>query len=145
MTLPTREDINVHDSLDERMACANFLGKDLEEAEALFRENSLFYQEDLLYMGPRAFRFYVQALLDYIRSDAAAGDADIVSCTAGILEFRLEDEAEELRPVARPLASICEYIVAHYDRFDVTAEIYGDLRPRFRTLQQALSGLAPEP
>lgn len=40
-TLPTCREINVYDSLDERSACEHFLGKTLEEAEALFRENSL--------------------------------------------------------------------------------------------------------
>ena len=39
--LPTAEEINVFDSLDERHAVEVFLGKDLEQAEALFRENFL--------------------------------------------------------------------------------------------------------
>jgi hypothetical protein len=43
MALPTRDDINVHDSLDERSACEHFFGKTLEGAETLFRENSLYY------------------------------------------------------------------------------------------------------
>lgn len=59
MPLPTRQDINVHDSLDERSACEHFLGKSLLEAETLFRENSLYYQEDLMFMGASAFRFYL--------------------------------------------------------------------------------------
>ena len=51
MTLPTAADINVHDSLDEQHACQVFLGKSIDQAEALFRENGLFYQEDLMGMG----------------------------------------------------------------------------------------------
>ena len=137
MTLPTRQDINVHDSLDERSACEHFFGKSLQEAEALFRENSLSYQEDLMFMGPSAFRFYVQAAISYIRSEASTGDSAIASCFASLLEHRLEYEAEELRPVAEHLAGICGYIVEHYDRFDLTPEIFGDLRPRFQTLRQA--------
>src|SRR4051812_35031904 len=119
MTLPTRQDINVHDSLDERSACEHFLGKSLHDAEALFRENSLYYQEDLMFMGPVAFRFYVQAAISYIQSDAASGDSAIVSCFAAILEYRLEYEAEELRSIAEHLAAVCSYIVEHYDRFDL--------------------------
>src|SRR5262245_43062169 len=115
MTLPTRQDINVHDSLDERSACERFLGKSLEEAEALFRENSLYYQEDLMFMGATAFRFYVQAVISYIQSDAATGDSDIISCFANTLEHRIEYERDELRPVAAQLASICGYIVDAYD------------------------------
>lgn len=136
MTLPTRQDINVHDSLDERSACEHFLGKSLVEAEALFRENSLYYQEDLMFMGASAFRFYVQAAISYIQSEAATGDSDMINCFAAILEHRLEAEADELRPVAGHLAAVCGYVVKHYDRFDLAPEIYGDIGPRFRSLQQ---------
>ena len=137
MTLPTRQDIIVHDSLDERLACEHFLGKSLTEAEALFRENSLYYQEDLMFMGASAFRFYVQAAISYIQSEQASGDSDIISCFASILEHRLEFEAEELGAVAPQLVSLCRYIIEHYDRFTLTADIYGDLRPRFQSLEQA--------
>src|SRR6185437_15714897 len=57
--LPTAEEINVFDSLDELDAVEHFLGKDLEQAQSLFRENFLRYQEDLMFMGPKAFQFYV--------------------------------------------------------------------------------------
>lgn len=137
MTLPTRQDINVHDSLDERSACEHFLGKTLEEAEGLFRENSLHYQEDLMFMGATAFRFYVRAAVSYIQSEGATGDSDMINCFAGLLEHRLEFEPEELVAVAPLLASACGYILQHYDRFSVTPNIYGDLRPRFQALEQA--------
>lgn len=136
MTLPTRQDINVYDSLDERSACEHFLGKSLEEAEALFRENSLCYQEDLMFMGATAFRFYVQAAINYIRSEAATDDSAIISCFATLLEYRLEYEEEDLRLVAGLLASICRYIAEHYDNFNMTPQFDSDVRPRFLALQQ---------
>jgi len=138
MTLPRRQDINVHDSLDERTACEHFLGKSLEEAEALFREDSLRYQEDLMFMGASAFRFYVQAAINYIQSEQAIGDPDIINCLAGILEHRLKFEAQELFAVASQLALACRFVIENYDRFDLTLDIYGDLRPRFQSLEQAL-------
>ena len=136
MTLPTAKEIDPYDSLDGRAACKNFHGKNLDEAEALFRENSLHYQEDLMWMGPVAFRFYVTAAIRYIQSEAAIGDSDIINCFAGLLEFRLEHESAELAPVARQLAAICGYIVEHYERFDLQPEIYGDVRGRFQVLQR---------
>jgi hypothetical protein len=57
MTLPTAKEIDPYGGLDGQVACKNFLGKSLDEAEALFRENSLYYQEGLMWMGPVAFRF----------------------------------------------------------------------------------------
>jgi hypothetical protein len=67
MNLPTVEEINpVPENLDGQNAVRNFLGKSLDEAEALFRESSITYQEDLMFMGPPAFRFYVLAAINYI-------------------------------------------------------------------------------
>jgi hypothetical protein len=138
MRLPTAREINpIPEDLDGQCAEQNFLGKSLEEAEALFRESSITYQEDLMYMGSTAFRFYVQAAISYIQSKSATGDSDIIAGFAGILECRLESESQELLSIAEQLASICAYIIEQYDRFDLTPEIYGDLRPRFQALQQA--------
>ncbi|WP_435007341.1 hypothetical protein P12x_004665 [Tundrisphaera lichenicola] len=64
MRLPSAEEINVFDSLDERAAVRRFLGKDLRQARELFRDNFLAYQEDLMRMGPRAFAFYLPADID---------------------------------------------------------------------------------
>ncbi len=140
MKLPTAKEINPHDDLDGRSACEDFLGKSLDEAEALFRENSTHYQEGLMWTGPIAFRFYVPALIHYIQSEAASGDSDVINCFAGLLEFRLEHEAAELLPIAQQLASVCGYIIQEYTRFGLSPEIYGDLRPRFQSLQQAFLG-----
>ena len=77
MKLPTAKEINPCDeNLDGRVACKMFLGRSLDEAEALFRENSCYYQEGLMWMGPVAFRFYVTAAIWYIKSAAAAGDSN---------------------------------------------------------------------
>ena len=88
MNLPTAKEMDPYDSLDGQRACKNFLGKNLDEAEALFRENSLHYQEDLMWMGPIAFRYYVAAAISYIQSEAAVGDSDFINCFVGLLEFR---------------------------------------------------------
>jgi len=139
MPIPTPNEINVYDSLDERSACEHFLGKNIDEAELLFRENSIFYQEDLMWMGPVAFRYYVEAAIRYIHSDVAASDSDMISCFAGILEFRLKYESKELVPVAKRLTSACAYVIEHWSRFDISPEIYGDLLARYTTLQRTLA------
>jgi hypothetical protein len=139
MSLPTAKEIDPYDSLDGRVARRNFFGKTLDEAEALFRDNSLYYQEGLMWMGPAAFRFYVQAAICYAKSEAASGDSAIADCLAGIFEFRLEYESAELVPIAGQLADICGYFVEHYERFDLEPEIFGDVRARFRKLQQTFS------
>lgn len=95
-SFPTEKEINLHDDLDGRKACEHFFGKSIDDAEALFRENSLYYQEDLMWMGPVAFQFYSESAIRYIQSDAAENDCGFVSALAAILEFRLEHDPASL-------------------------------------------------
>ncbi|HXE42977.1 MAG TPA: hypothetical protein VN516_08125 [Candidatus Baltobacteraceae bacterium] len=137
MKLPTREEINVHNSLDERRACENFLGKTLDEAEGLFRENFMWFQEDLMWMGPVAFRFYVPAAIRYLQSEHSNGDSDAISCFVSLLEFRWENEPQEVRPIAAELAAALSYIVENHKKFDDEFfEIDSDLLSRCEQLIQ---------
>lgn len=138
--LPTRDEINVYDSLDEQWACSRFLGKSLSEAGELFRENALSAFEDLMWMGPVAFRFYLVAGIDYLRSEEASEDADAVNAFTGMLEFRLEFEPDELRPVVPRLVPICQFLLQNWDRcVGDYPEVYAGVRQRCQALQQKLA------
>ncbi len=140
--IPTQQEINVFNSPDEQIACDNFLGKSLDEAQRLFVENSIYYQEGLMWMGPAAFRFYVKAAIRYIKSPEAKEDSGMISCLASILEFRLEYESkDELAPVAAELASACRFILAHWSFFDVIPEVYVGLKDRYLALEKSLSSI----
>jgi hypothetical protein len=117
--LPSQSEINVHGSLDERRACKNFLGKTLDDAEQLFRENSLFFQEDLKWMGPIAFCFYIEAAIAYVKSESFEGDADIISCLASTLELRLASNASELRNSAKVLEDFCDHVLNNWERYKI--------------------------
>jgi hypothetical protein len=170
LLIPTRAEINPFDCLDGQAAEKTFFGKDLEAAEKLFPQ----YEEDLLYMGPVAFRYYVQAAIRYFRRADADSSGIIGFCST--LELRLELEPEELIPIADQLANICGYIVQHHDRFkfpiseedkpafiSLLREQFGKLeitlggdsgyenpedlletRPRFAALQQAFQRLSQQ-
>ena len=133
-SLPTAREINPFDDLDGRKAEGHFLGTTLEEAEVLFRENSLYYQEDLMWMGPVAFCFYLRAALSYLKSASAQGDLGIVSCLCAVLEFRLQHDAEAVRKASDTMAELCRYVLVAYNRFDVSETIYGDLRVKYQKL-----------
>jgi hypothetical protein len=139
MPLPTRQEICPHDDLDGRVACEHFLGRSLEEAEALFRESSIYYQSDLMWMGAVAFRYYLPAVVQFVRSEAATDDSDFVAHFASTLAFRLEHEPQELQPVAEQLSELCRYIVEHWSRFESGSEFYDDVRTRNQTLQRTFS------
>jgi hypothetical protein len=126
MALPTASEINVFDSLDERCACEHFQGKTLQQAEAMFRDNAMRYQEDLMWMGPIAFRYYLPAFISYIQSSSARGDADAINCFHGLVHWWIQHNRSDLSPVREAVESACRYILRDYDKFSVGA-VYGDL------------------
>lgn len=139
MQLPTANEINVFDSLDERAAAEHFLGKSLEEAERLFEHNFLFYQEDLMWMGPTAFEFYVVAAVRYLRRVSPEAGSDAVNTFASILEFQQEVEHDWQPSVVSEIKACLEYILSHWTTFEVDGSIYGDLRERYDRLLRLLS------
>lgn len=74
MRLPSLEEINIYDSLDERLAAEQFLGKSIPEAVGLFREHSNTCTDYLCQMGPYARLFYLEAYLQYLASEDSRGD-----------------------------------------------------------------------
>ena len=142
MPIPTRRDIDVYGSPDEGAACQHFLGKTVEDAEILFREAGIVYQEDLMWMGAVAFRYYVKAAIAYIRSEMAIGDACMVRSFSAVLQFRLDTDPEAaLLPVVDDLLSVCVYIMENTNKFDFQPELDGDIGFKLAFLHQALEGL----
>ncbi len=136
--LPSERDISVFDSLDELHAVKVFLGKDLEQAESLFRENFIYYQEDLLFMGPKAFRFYVVAAINYLLSEHSSGNTDAASTFCSIIQHRLEHEPEAVAPASTIIRDGIAGILTNFDRFGFGDQdmvyIYGDVEGRYRDL-----------
>lgn len=139
MKLPTAGEINVHNSLDEISACEHFLDKTLPQAEALFRDNSSYYQEDLMWMGPRAFQFYLLAATSYLRSAEAVGDDHMIDCLYEIVMFRSSQEGFSL--AVDHANDMIDCIIGDYEKFEVNQEIYGDLKEKYRHLQDQISSM----
>lgn len=137
--LPTANEINVYGSLDEIVASDHFLGKSLSEAESLFRENSLYYQEDLMWMGPRAFQLYLPAATNYLRSSDASGDDHMIDSLYEIVIFRLNQD--EFSLAIDPVNEMIDYIIKNYDKFEVYEEVYGDLKAKYVQLREQLGDM----
>lgn len=137
MKLPTKKQINVFNSLDEIKACDHFFNKTIEEAELLFLENSAYYQEDLMWMGIKAFKFYLEAVIHYLSSDAANEDDHFIDCLYAIISFR-ENEAD-FSIAKESVMRMVDYIITNYDKFSVSSEVYGDLLSKYKLLYQKLS------
>lgn len=108
--------------LDAEFAMAIFLGKSLEEAEELFRENFLARQEDLMFMGTAAFCFYVQSAIRYILGETSRGDDTVLVGFPGAVTFQLENGtgAIEDRSLLGHLGDATEYVLSHWDKFSDT-------------------------
>jgi hypothetical protein len=126
--------------LDERHAVKMFLGKTRARAEEMFRQNFLFYQEDLTYMRPAAFRFYLIPAMQYLLSDAAAGDSDAASTFCHMLEHRLRTEPETLKQMKDVVLDAIRRILDSFARYACSPEIYGDVPARYRELACRLNG-----
>ena len=139
--LPTEADfLDPHSQdLDERHAVRMFLGKTPEEAEAMFRQNFLFYHEDLTYMRAPAFRFYMLPAIRYLLSGHARGDSDAAHSFCYVLESRLECDPVALAPIAPVVLAAIDNMLKSFDRFDCDLEIYGDLPSRYRAVAARLA------
>ncbi|MBX3184896.1 MAG: hypothetical protein KIT72_16370 [Polyangiaceae bacterium] len=138
MSVPTEGEINVHGSLDEIVARDHFLNKSIDEGEALFRDNSAYYQEDLMWMGPRAFAFYLQSAFNYMKSDDATGDDHFVACILDVISFRRQEQEFVL---AHDCAmELIAYVIDHIDKFAVDHDIYGNLLQKYEHLRSQLDG-----
>jgi len=134
-SLPTASDINIFDSLDERAAVDRFLGKWRDEIEARCREGfAMRVIHDLRWMGDPTFAYYVEAVVNYLESDASADDSDAVNCFIGMIEFRLADNPPAGAPWPSVLRGI-DHVLGCYDRHQVIEEIYGDLPSRYRAVR----------
>lgn len=142
--LPTSDEINVFDSLDERSAAEHFLGKDLEQAQCLFAENFLRYQEDLMWMGPKAFAFYVHAAIAYFLSGEADNDIVAFSSFLALIEFRREYEPAEMARVAPLLRESIPRMLETLGRSGLDDEVYrvsfDDLAGQYRIFLAELGG-----
>ncbi len=67
-SLPSKSDFNPWgpNALDAERAWRNFGGLTLKQAHAKFRERHYTYQEDFMFMGPKAFAFYFPVIEDFL-------------------------------------------------------------------------------
>jgi len=95
--IPTLLDIsptNLSD-LDERDAYQHFFGKSLAEAKELFGQGD-FYVNDLGWMGEGAFKFYINAYIDYL-NDCNLSELDIVLPMGLVMTgFAVHDNHDDL-------------------------------------------------
>lgn len=107
-------------NLDAQSAWEHFGGLSLDEAEAKFRGNPRFYQEDFMFMGGRAFAYYFPVIENYLRTIPDIVDED--DHEAWILSHciltQFDDEnLDHVRHLAVHVIDLSKYIRDNLRRF----------------------------
>ena len=133
--LPSAREINpIPECLDGRYAEEHFLGKDLDGAVTLFADNFLRYQEDLMSMGPVAFKFYIRAAIDYAESDEARFDCDIARTVVLLLDHKWHYEAGHVADLRELFLGYAERLIERMSSMDFQSEIDHRLKRKVERL-----------
>lgn len=140
MEIPTESDWGTieENNLDAECAFKQFAGKSLDDAEKMFRENALYYQEDLFSMPSIAFNCYAPVFAKYILSDYAESDSDGAS---SFLHMIIELLQEGNRLIATPetqklLLDTAKIVSNRQDFYHADISIYGDFSELYKTIEQ---------
>lgn len=113
MVIPTASGIcpNAY-NLDGLLAVQHFLGKNLEQAENMFAEDRGYgkYWEDLSFMGPIAFRYYVVSAARYLMSERAAGDFGAAMSFSSCIIDRIQFEPDDVLRISTKLRQVISHL-----------------------------------
>ena len=125
--------------LDEKYAYRNFSGKNHDEAINLFIENSMIYQEDLIYMYGYVFDYYLNSFLDFLISADANEDSDAASCFLALIMSKIEYNYADIVPSKKYIELVLD-IVSNYQltKYDASEDIYGSFKDRSKIIKKYL-------
>lgn len=112
--------------LDIPYAYEHFFGKSVAEAQTLFEQDALYYQEDLIFMPATCFGYYFAAYLNYLLSEQSKGDSDGASCFFGLIETRHADICQFAPESIERTKTVLHKLTHEQAWYDADPEIYGD-------------------
>lgn len=119
--LPTKDDFVPHPpDLDEVCAWEHFGGLTLDEAKKRFAENPLYYQEDFMFMGTNAFRYYFPVLDHHLRNapDEENDDDHESWIISQCIRVQFEPDAiDRLRPLIPAIVDLAGFVRDNIRRF----------------------------
>jgi hypothetical protein len=145
MKVPTEAEWGTPDPADLDVAHARkmFLGKEAADSVSMFSESVLERIEDLQFMPPVPFRYYVFALRDYVLSPQAREQeldaSDSASAFLGLIEWRLQEVPDSIAPVIGELLPAVHFVAERQADYAADPAIYGDFRVRADRIK-ALAG-----
>ncbi len=92
--IPSKEDICRYGMLEEEYAVQHFYGKNEEEAAELFFLNSEYYEDDLFWMGVKAYFYYISSIKKYLQSEEGKKDGMFIDHVVFTLKWRYEQDED---------------------------------------------------
>lgn len=103
----------------------------MEKARAkpqiFFFEYPTYYEENLKWMGSKAFAFYFPSMEPYLLSEASEDDSDIINALVNTLQIRLKQDPQSIKGCLVPALRILNYISGNMQKFNVDPTIYGNI------------------
>jgi hypothetical protein len=120
-SLPTERDFDPwNGNLDAQSAWKNFGGLTLDEAHIRFRENPIYFQEDFMFMGGKAFAYYFPVIESWLQDvpDADSCDDNQASILAHCLKMQFEgDNLTHVRHLAPRILHLAAFVLKNIRRF----------------------------
>jgi hypothetical protein len=138
VSVPTEKDWGDYQAdLDTKYAHDLFAGRTNQEMQVHFRRNPIERADELRWMPPVPFRYYVLGFRDFViaRDFDFLSASDAASCFLGLVLEKLEKQANDIIPVMRELLPALEYIAENQGQFEADKSIYGDFRERLKQIK----------
>jgi len=144
MSLPTETQLNPFPAdLDGQVVVEHLLGKSVHDAVLLLEENSVYYQEDYLWMGPAAFCFYAPALVEFLRSASADGDMQFAYGMLHTFRHRLEHDRPHIHRAIPVIREFCRIMTIDFDRLGFDYDYKSRAMRRIDEVKAAIKGTEP--
>ena len=112
--------------LDQSAAHAAFFGKTIEEVEQVFATNPIEGADNLRFMPPVPFQYYIHAFKNFLLSGASKGHADAASSYLRLLQDKLHSDPTAVVPVMPSLLPSVDAVAERQAFYEAPDSIYAD-------------------
>jgi len=144
MRVPTEAEWgNYQADLDKEYAHKMFSGRTNEEMIPLFQRNVIERTDELRWMPPIPFRYYMLGFRDCVLAGKfeETWAADAASCFFGLVEEKLANEPNHILPIMGELLPAVRHIGHNQSSFDADEDIYGNFEEKLGRIEARLSRL----
>lgn len=129
INLPSKDDIVPHgiEDLDAKSALNFFHNKTLDEVKEEYSQFPLDVAEHFMWVGPKAFDYYIQSITDYLESPDSEDDELAVVGIVSTLKFLGEDILNKKYSIFKiqELAKLISRRLEYYGVDESSDKLYG--------------------